>query len=47
MIYTKPEVTRLGSAMDAIQESMLKPIALVDSEGEQNRTDSGAYASDE
>jgi hypothetical protein len=47
MTYTKPEVVRLGNAMDAIQESMLKHPAQIDSEGEQGLSTVGAYASDE
>jgi hypothetical protein len=47
MTYEKPEVTCLGNAIDAVQDSMQKPIGLVDSQGQHDLSDAGAYASDE
>lgn len=47
MTYTKPEVICLGDAIDAIQDSMQKPPAQIDGQGQEDHTDVGAYASDE
>jgi hypothetical protein len=47
MTYEKPEVICLGSAIDAIQDSMQKPHGSIDSQGDSGLSDAGGYASDE